>query len=184
MVGHGGSSAGSYLADPTSPIPSHCASIVVTSTLRVNVFLLQASDRDVHEAVLAGDATKLDDFLSMVESVQRKDMAGLTIQHKAVLGGNLVFFETPDALRLHINVTDNVSPSTNPSYSVKMMFQICYNILQYCTKHCNKNVVHFQCGRTPLHYAVEDKNLYEKLKTLGASDKIKDKVNVYTTFRT
>ena len=32
----GGSSAGSYLADPTSPIPSHCASIVVTSTLRVN----------------------------------------------------------------------------------------------------------------------------------------------------
>ena len=36
MVGHGGSSAGSYLADPTSPIPSHCASIVVTSTLRAN----------------------------------------------------------------------------------------------------------------------------------------------------
>ena len=35
MVGHGRSSAGSYLADPTSPIPSHCASIVVTSTLRV-----------------------------------------------------------------------------------------------------------------------------------------------------
>ena len=24
------------VADPTSPIPSHCASIVVTSTLRVN----------------------------------------------------------------------------------------------------------------------------------------------------
>ena len=37
MVGHGGSSAGSYLADPTSPIPSHCASIVATSTVRVNV---------------------------------------------------------------------------------------------------------------------------------------------------
>ena len=36
MVGHGGSSAGSYLADPTSPIPSHCALIVATSTLRVN----------------------------------------------------------------------------------------------------------------------------------------------------
>ena len=35
MVGHGGSSAGSYLADPTSPIPYHCASIVTTSTLRV-----------------------------------------------------------------------------------------------------------------------------------------------------
>ena len=37
MVGHGGSSAGLYLVDHTSPIPSHCASIVVTSTLRVNV---------------------------------------------------------------------------------------------------------------------------------------------------
>ena len=36
MVGHGGSSASSYLADHTSPIPSHCASIVTTSTLRVN----------------------------------------------------------------------------------------------------------------------------------------------------
>ena len=37
MVGHGGSSAGSYLADPTSPIPSHCASVVATSTLRVKI---------------------------------------------------------------------------------------------------------------------------------------------------
>ena len=35
MVGYGGSSAGSYLADPTSAIPSHCASIVTTSTVRV-----------------------------------------------------------------------------------------------------------------------------------------------------
>ena len=35
MVGLGGSSAGSYLADPTSPIPSHCASIIATNTLRV-----------------------------------------------------------------------------------------------------------------------------------------------------
>ena len=33
MVGHEGSSAGSYLADPTSPIPSHCASVVATSAL-------------------------------------------------------------------------------------------------------------------------------------------------------
>ena len=37
MVGHGGSSAGLYLADSTSPIPSHCASIVVTSTVRVKI---------------------------------------------------------------------------------------------------------------------------------------------------
>ena len=51
MVGHGGSSAGLYLANPTSPIPSHCAVIilfksllvhqfVVTSTLRVNLYNL------------------------------------------------------------------------------------------------------------------------------------------------
>ena len=49
MLGHGGSSAGSYLADPTSPIPSHCAVIIlfqkplllctiaVTGTVRVKV---------------------------------------------------------------------------------------------------------------------------------------------------
>ena len=42
MVGHGGSSDGSYLADPTSPIPSNCASIVATSTLRVNLIIRQA----------------------------------------------------------------------------------------------------------------------------------------------
>ena len=42
MVGHGESSAGSYLADPTSPIPSHCASVVMTSTLRVNILLSQS----------------------------------------------------------------------------------------------------------------------------------------------
>ena len=37
MVGHGGSSAGLYLANPTSPIPTHCASIVATSTVRVKL---------------------------------------------------------------------------------------------------------------------------------------------------
>ena len=36
MVGHGGSSASSYLADPTSPIPFHYVSIVTTSTARAN----------------------------------------------------------------------------------------------------------------------------------------------------
>ena len=46
MVGHGGSSAGSYLADPTSPIPSHCASIVATSTARVNMIGLCITPQD------------------------------------------------------------------------------------------------------------------------------------------
>ena len=48
MVGHGGSSAGSYLADPTSPIPSHCASIVVTSALRVkNLRMSSVSEKNL-----------------------------------------------------------------------------------------------------------------------------------------
>ena len=47
MVGHGGS-AGSYLADPTSPIPSHCASIVTTSTLRVKHALLTSVSNIIH----------------------------------------------------------------------------------------------------------------------------------------
>ena len=41
MVGHGGNSAGSYLADPTTSIPSHCASIAVTSTLRINEAIME-----------------------------------------------------------------------------------------------------------------------------------------------
>ena len=43
MVGHGGSSAGSYLADPTSPIPSHCAPIVATSTFHIQSCILISS---------------------------------------------------------------------------------------------------------------------------------------------
>ena len=33
---HGGSSAGSYLADPTSPIPSHCAVIILFQSVAVH----------------------------------------------------------------------------------------------------------------------------------------------------
>ena len=47
MVGHGGSST-SYFADPRSPIPSHCASIVATSTLRVNFSLKETHTHDFH----------------------------------------------------------------------------------------------------------------------------------------
>ena len=36
MVGHGGSSAGSYLADPTSPIPSHCAVVILFKSVPVH----------------------------------------------------------------------------------------------------------------------------------------------------
>ena len=37
MVGYGESSAGSYLTNHTPPIPSHCASTVVTNTVRINM---------------------------------------------------------------------------------------------------------------------------------------------------
>ena len=37
MVGHGGSSAGSYLANPTSPIPSHCAVIILFKSVPVHL---------------------------------------------------------------------------------------------------------------------------------------------------
>ena len=50
MVAHGGSSAGSYLTDPTSPIPSHCASIVATSTLRVKISAFKTSTPMPHGA--------------------------------------------------------------------------------------------------------------------------------------
>ena len=36
MVGHGGSSAGSYLANPTSPIPSHYAVIILFKVVPVH----------------------------------------------------------------------------------------------------------------------------------------------------
>ena len=36
MLGHGGRSAGSYLADPTSPIPSHCAVIILFQSVAVH----------------------------------------------------------------------------------------------------------------------------------------------------
>ena len=36
MVGHGGSSAGSYLADPTSSIPSHCGVIILFKSVAVH----------------------------------------------------------------------------------------------------------------------------------------------------
>ena len=36
MVWHEGSSAGSYLADPTSPIPSHCAVIILFKSVLVH----------------------------------------------------------------------------------------------------------------------------------------------------
>ena len=36
MVGHGEGSVGSYLADPTSPIPSQCALIILLKSVPVH----------------------------------------------------------------------------------------------------------------------------------------------------
>ena len=42
MVGHGGRSAGSYLADPTSPIPSHYAVVILFKSVPVHQLSWQA----------------------------------------------------------------------------------------------------------------------------------------------
>ena len=41
MFGHGGSSNGSYLDDPTFPIPSHCAVIILHIELQWPVVHIQ-----------------------------------------------------------------------------------------------------------------------------------------------
>ena len=66
---------GSYLADPTSPIPSHCASIVVTSTLRVNFCNLCVSSAlkgliskvKVHESMYPAAATAMAAYIKSDE---------------------------------------------------------------------------------------------------------------------
>ena len=68
MVGHGGSSAGSYLADPTSPIPSHCASIVATSTVRVN-FMSATSGHQWETASMDGIVSSIKWHSIMAEAV-------------------------------------------------------------------------------------------------------------------
>ena len=73
MVGHGGSSAGSYLADPTSPIPSHCASIVAKSTLRVNCFVAISSS--------SSEETQCD-HATMAEACDSMDSRGIGVKIK------------------------------------------------------------------------------------------------------
>ena len=43
MVGYGGSSAGSYLTDPTSPMPSHCAVIIQFKIVSVHQFVMTST---------------------------------------------------------------------------------------------------------------------------------------------
>ena len=76
MVGHGGSSAGSYLADPTSPIPSHCASIVVTSTLRFNIdlFLHRQTDRQTDRQTHASTHARTHRHHRTTKKAQRKTL--------------------------------------------------------------------------------------------------------------
>ena len=94
MVRHGGSSAGLYLADPTSPIPSHCASIVATSTLRVNV-TKQAIHRLICFLFLlqGGQPTPLAHLASFVRGLPPRPPRPLVItpQHNHVPHNDLRF---------------------------------------------------------------------------------------------
>ena len=68
MVGHGGSSAGSYLADPTSLIPSHCVSIVATSILRVKYHpLVPLFSKDFYSAGLNQMQSNSEIFMDLLE---------------------------------------------------------------------------------------------------------------------
>ena len=67
MVGHGGSSAGSYLADPTSPIPSHCASIVATSTVRDKLHAL--GDDEVYAQRISKENAVIVNLCKIIEPV-------------------------------------------------------------------------------------------------------------------
>ena len=92
MVGHGGSSAGSYLADPTSPIPSHCASIVVTSTVRVNICEWQDADMHLRNFVyfkcgLQENSKKKKEFSIIVVLREGERQRGGDRERKWGLGG-------------------------------------------------------------------------------------------------
>ena len=71
MVGHEGSSAGSYLADPTSPIPSHSASIVATSTLRVKRVAAVPSRHTIKRHIYCGaeSAATGNNFIAMADKL-------------------------------------------------------------------------------------------------------------------
>ena len=76
MVGHGGSSAGSYLTDPTFPIPSHCASIVATSTLRVKDLCYQVIAKIQFQCVLDSHMVECS-----MESFMHKDYRSQSVPH-------------------------------------------------------------------------------------------------------
>ena len=96
MVGHGGSSAGSYLADPTSSIPSHCASIVATSTVRVNSEQYQ-------------------------KSAHGESLFGATIRHTKFQLKTLLLLLTNQQCVLRRVMTPNV-PETNFSFDIGFMY--------------------------------------------------------------
>ena len=95
MVGYGGSSAGSYLADPTSPIPSHSAvsillkcpsaSVVVTRTLhKASNFhvmccryhdTIECYDETKDEWSIIGEMPTSRSWLSCVAMTLRRDVA-------------------------------------------------------------------------------------------------------------
>ena len=99
MVGHGGSSAGSYLADPTSPIPSHCASIC---TLRVKKppFFCALSD------VIRRSTAHKTMALSTVRDCQRNLPVGYSpVPFARVLHAACVL---PHSHHLHLPPTNNI----------------------------------------------------------------------------
>ena len=98
MVGHGGNSAGSYIADPTSPIPPHCASVVVTSTARVKADVTSFINRAVirgffTDAYFSRSAAHRLTFLTLNQVVKSasgrlKAAVGRLFGHRSISSGN------------------------------------------------------------------------------------------------
>ena len=132
MVGHGGSSAGSYLADPTSPIPSHYASIVATSTVRVKkqvstLHLFSSSAVQWHSASVCWPPYSLPSFV-LAEWLSRKTATANTSYEiptqlfcKCMYNIQITFYVLAPILRMSLSI---VCLDKNKNNFVKLLYHI------------------------------------------------------------
>ena len=135
MVGHGGSSVGLYLADPTSPIPSHCASIVATSTLRDKfLFWILPNNGDpysVHNDIVCKSHSKPERSMTSL-MIGRRNQSGV-IQFKCGLlfhGKWRNFAEGTCTLGADSDIRQPIHTHTNPLGRLKIA--ICYHQSHDC----------------------------------------------------
>ena len=122
MVGHGGSSAGSYLADPTFPIPSHFASVVTNSTLRVKILCpcVVFSYRLMNILPFAsGEHSDWERSLAALTALERSQWA--KIRNKYFTSGiNKESITAIESAAFHVSYCDIPKVLLNPSWSIKV----------------------------------------------------------------